>query len=113
MGSRNIFVMLATTELPKSVRAPTEVVRSRTPTLNTDPTCHTDRKYKVRVSTSPVREHRVRICPQYPTIPDPELALRARYRAHERKTIRITRALERNIPSDSVGKSDDFGYEPS
>ena len=51
---------------------------------------HTIRNYKVRVSTSPVREHRVRICPRYPNIRDPELALRARHRAHEINTIRIT-----------------------
>ena len=51
---------------------------------------HTDRNYKVRVSTSPVREHRVGVFPRYPTIRDPELALRARYRAHEINTIRIS-----------------------
>jgi len=50
---------------------------------------HTDRKYRVRVCRSPVREHRVGVCPRYPTISDPELALRARHRAHEINTIRI------------------------
>ena len=56
---------------------------------NDTPLIHTDRQYRVRVSTSPVREHRVRICLRYATIRDPELALGARHRAHEINTIRM------------------------
>ena len=72
---------------------------------------HTDRKYKVRVSTSPVPEHRVRICLRYPTIRDPELALRARHRAHEVNAIRITpsaRAQGWRVCPNSIGRSDGF-----
>ena len=57
----------------------------------------TDRNYKVRVSTSPVREHRVRMCPRYPTIREPELALRARHRAHEITTNRMSRRTKKTL----------------
>ena len=71
---------------------------------------HTDRNYKVRVSRSPVREHRVRLCLRYPTIRDPELALRARYRAHELNTIRITRRRVRDTRYAKCGTASSRCY---